>query len=143
MSHRCLVSLAACALVLVTAREASAQGRGGARYDRAAVQTVTGIISVVDTLPSPRGFGGGLHVQLKAADKTYDVHLGPQSFLATKSLTLAVGDHVQVTGSLVQAGGSPALLASTVTRGTLTVALRDSLGMPLWAVARRGRPQPN
>lgn len=140
MLRRHLIFLAGCATVLATARDANAQGRGGARYDRATVQTIRGTISAVDTVPSPRVFGGGLHVRLNAADKTYDVHLGPQSFLAAKSLTVAVGDRVDVTGSLVQYGGAEALLAASVTKGTLSIALRDSLGLPLWAGRGRGRP---
>lgn len=140
MHHSRLISVVAAAVTIALAHDAAAQVRGGALYDRATVQTVRGTVSVVDTLPSPRGLGGGLHVQLKAADKSYDVHLGPQSFLAGKSLNLAVGDNVQVTGSVVKYNNASALLAASITKGTVTVALRDSLGVPLWAGMRRGRP---
>lgn len=133
-------ALAAAVLALGVAQTALAQGRrGGARYDLATVQTVSGTITAVDTLPSPRGVGGGLHVELQTAEKTLSVHLGPRTYLEAKSLTLAVGDRITVTGSLVSYQGAPALLAASVTRGTLTVQMRDSTGVPLWAGVRRGR----
>ena len=141
-ASRILAGAAATAfLLLAAAQPATAQrGRGFARYDVHTVQTLSGQITAVDSIPSPRGLGGGLHVQLKAADKSYDVHLGPRTFLEGKSLTLAVGDAMSVTGSVVTFNDAPAMLAASITKGTVTVALRDSTGIPLWA-ARRGPPR--
>ncbi|MDE3127058.1 MAG: DNA-binding protein [Gemmatimonadota bacterium] len=134
-------ALAAAVLAFGVAQTALAQGRrggGGARYDRATVQTVSGTIAAIDTLPSPRGVGGGLHVELRTADRTLSVHLGPRAFLEGRGLTLAVGDALQATGSLVTWQGQPALLAASVTKGTVAVQMRDSTGVPLWALGRRG-----
>ena len=131
-------ALAAAALAFGIAQTALAQGgRGGALYDRSTVQTVSGTVGEIDSIPSPRGIGGGLHVQLKTPDKTLSVHLGPRAFLEGKSLTLAVGDEIQVTGSLVTYEGAPALLAASVTKGALIVQMRDSTGVPLWAGGMR------
>ena len=135
-----ILAAAAAMLVFATAQTAAAQGRRGpARYDVNTVQTVSGRIAAIDSQPSPRGLGGGLHLQLTAGDRTYEVHLGPQSYLESKSLTLAVGDEVKVTGSLITYNDAPALLAASISRGAVTVVLRDSTGIPLWARARRGR----
>lgn len=134
-----MVAAAAAALVFAGAQSAAAQGRRGpARYDVNTVRTVAGRIMAVDSLPSPRGLGGGLHVQLKAGDTTYEVHLGPQSYLQGKSMRLAVGDEVKVTGSLITYQQREVLLAASVTKASLTVMLRDSTGVPLWAGRRGG-----
>ncbi len=135
-----MLAAAAAMFVLATAQTAAAQGRRGpARYDVTTVQTVSGRIVAIDAQPSPRGLGGGLHVQLKSADKTYEVHLGPQSYLHSKSLSLAVGDEVKVTGSMITYGEQQVLLAAAITSADRTVMLRDSTGVPLWAGTRRGR----
>jgi hypothetical protein len=133
-------ALAAAVLAFGLAQTAVAQGRrGGARYDLATVETVSGTIAALDSVPSPRGMGGGLHVEIRTVDRTLSVHLGPRAFLEGKSLTLAEGDQIQVTGSLVTYEGAPALLAASVTKGSLVVRMRDSTGVPLWAGMRRGR----
>jgi hypothetical protein len=136
---RIALPLLAGTLAVVAATNLSAQrGRGGGRYDPSTVETITGTIARVDTMPSPRGLGGGLHVQLKAGAVTYDVHLGPREWLAGKALTLAVGDEVKVNGSVITYEGGKAVLAATITRGTVSVQMRDSTGVPLWARARGG-----
>ena len=129
--------LAAAALAGAATPRARAQ-RGRGMRDEAAAPTITGTITWVDSMPSPRIHGGGLHVRLNVGDATFDVHLGPVAWLAGKSLALATGDTVQVTGSIVTDAGGQGLIATTITKGDVTVPMRASTGMPLWPRTRFG-----
>ena len=102
-------------------------------YDPATEIDVSGSVTRVREVA--RGGGSvGLHVDLAAADLSYDVHLGPKFFLDEIGLVPAVGDPLDVVGS--RRGGNPAvLIAREVTRGERTWTLRDPSGRPLW----RGR----
>lgn len=136
---RNLLLAGATLIVLQSAPPAVAQGRGGMIYDRSNVTTVGGTLTRIDsTAPARAGALGGLHFQVTTTGRTYDVHAGPSWFLADKSLTLRVGDTVKVTGSLVTVRGEQFLLAATIERGDKRVAVRDSLGVPLWSRGRRG-----
>lgn len=114
-------------------------GRGGGRagaarvFDPKTVVTVSGEATAVRTLG---GRNAGVHVDLKAADASYDVHVGPAAFLASKGLQLEKGDRLEVTGSRVEVRGKPALIAQSVKKGDQTVTLRDASGVPAWS--RRG-----
>lgn len=131
-------------------------------YDKATETTLTGVVDRVvlmdhDQMMAPgmsrMGGGGrmgpgmpmgrgmaagrmgmtGLHVMLRTDADVLEVHVGPVAYLETRKLTLAAGDRISVVGSRVTIGGSPAILAREVTKGDLTVALRNTEGRPLWA----------
>ena len=80
--------------------------------------------------------GKGLHVTLKTAEGTFDVHLGPASFV-TKEITAAAGDQLEIVGSKVKSDGAESIIARTVKKGDKTATLRDSRGIPLWSGGRR------
>lgn len=130
--------VAAAALAGAATPLARAQRGRVARDDEATGHTIMGTIARVDTMPSPLGFGGGLHVQLQAGDASHDVYLGPGAWLAGKAITLSTGDEVQVTGSFIADAGGRGLLATSITKGAVTVPMRGSTGMPLWPHARMG-----
>jgi hypothetical protein len=118
-----------------------AQGTRPARpmYDTKAETRVTGTVATVERITGPGGggrmMGGGIHLTLKTATESIEVHLGPASFLTEKNLNVAEGDTLAILGSRVTIGDKSVLLAREVTKGEKTVALRDESGRPLW---RRG-----
>jgi hypothetical protein len=117
------------------------RGPGGARmYNKATEVTVKGTVEAVQEYTGRgRGMMPGVHVTLKTADETLDVHLGPKSFLDSQHLNLAKGDEIEVTGSRMTMGGQEALIARIVKQGDKTFTLRDEQGIPKWAGAgRRG-----
>jgi hypothetical protein len=130
-----LIAAALLALVPAAAAEAPpgpAFGRMARNFDPATVATVSGEVAAVHRFPGRRG--EGLHVDLKTADgAVLDVHLGPSSFLAARSLELASGDAIEVTGSRIALGGTPTLIAQAVKKGDATVTLRDASGIPAWS----------
>ncbi len=110
-------------------------GRGPRNFDPATVTTVSGEVTDVHRLEAMRG--QGVHLDLKTADGVLAVHLGPAWFLDKQALKVQKGDALEVTGSKVQLGAGPALIAQMVKRGDASLTLRDANGVPVWA--RRGR----
>jgi hypothetical protein len=108
-------------------------------YDPATVETVRGEVTAVNTIAASRmGRGPGVHVQLETASGPLEARLGPAWYLEREKLVLGVGDEVEITGSRVNVGGQPTLIARLVKKGDRSVTLRDEGGMPLW----RGRGGP-
>ena len=100
------------------------------------VQTLGGTIVAVESVTA-RGMWPGLHLRLRTPTDTIDVHLGPAWFVNSGDITLAAGDKVQTRGSRVKIQGKPALVAVSLTKGDMTLRLRDADGFPYWAGWRR------
>lgn len=132
-----LLTAVALAVPAVSAGAGGPGRPGRARlFDPATVTTVSGQVEEVVRQDGRRS--QGIRVTLKTSEGALDVHLGPASFLDQHSLSVAKGDALEVTGSKVQMGGQPALVAQKVKKGDVTVTLRDADGVPAWA-GRGGR----
>ena len=116
----------------------SGQSRGSAvpNYDPATETTFKGTVEQVKEVDHSGYRGKGLHVTLKTAEGTFDVHLGPASFV-TKEITVAAGDQLEVVGSKVKSDGTESIIARSVKKGDKTATLRNSKGIPLWSGGRR------
>jgi DNA/RNA endonuclease YhcR with UshA esterase domain len=114
-----------------------AQRKAMPRYDLSTEATFQGTVEEVREVEHAGFQGKGLHVTLKTAAETFDVHVGPASFVKEKNLTLAKGDQVTITGSKVKEDGGSAVIARSVQKGATTVTLRDDRGRPLWSGGRR------
>jgi DNA/RNA endonuclease YhcR with UshA esterase domain len=68
-------------------------------YDVKTQATVSGTIQDVQQLTAPNRMGGGTHVTLKTDQGTFDVHVGPTTYLQKKGIELKKGDTIEVTGS--------------------------------------------
>jgi hypothetical protein len=123
------------AMPLALAQMGPGPGGRARMYNPATETTVTGTVEEVKTVEGRHGWHG-THLTLKSADKTLDVHLGPESFLKAKGFSFAKGDQVEVTGSKVSAKGGEAIVAREVKKGGETLVLRDAQGIPQWS--RRG-----
>ena len=149
-----IVSLVAITSVQLLAPTADAQGRGAGRggccmsgayarlYDPAAVTTVSGVVSSVGTFTDGPGGGVGVRAVVKFGSDEMAVHLGPQFWLDAQPIKIVAGDRIEITGSKVTFNNAPAIIASSVKKGTNTLTLRDSAGMPAWRGMRRGRGGP-
>ncbi|HET9752793.1 MAG TPA: hypothetical protein VFP52_07520 [Myxococcales bacterium] len=83
----------------------------------------------------------GVHVFLKTAKETVEIHLGPAWFIDNQEAKLQAGDTVSVRAARTTMMGQPALVAMDVKRGGETLRLRNDDGTPLWA-AWRGCAEP-
>lgn len=114
-----------------------AQRKAMPRYDLSTEATFQGTVEDVREVDHAGFQGKGLHVTLKTAAETFDVHVGPASFAKEKNLALAKGDQVTITGSKVKEEGGNAVIAKSIQKGGTTVTLRDDRGRPLWSGGRR------
>lgn len=73
-----------------------------------------------------------LIAHLKTEQGTFEVHLGPQEFLAQQQFRPHVGQVLEVTGGRVKTRQGEAILATTVTSAGRTYQLRDTQGVPVW-----------
>ncbi len=113
--------------------------RYGRLYNTATVETLSGEVTRVDRFMPGRGMGYGVHLNLKTATETIDVHLGPSWYVEQQGLVFAPGDKVEVTGSRITYQGKPAVIAREVKKGDKVLQLRDAQGVPAWAGAGRRR----
>jgi hypothetical protein len=106
-------------------------------YDSKTVTEVNGEIVKIENVTPFRGMSRGVHLTVKEGNKNYSVHLGPQWFVDGQSMKLNVKDRVKVTGSLITFEGSPAIIATELTKGDDVLKLRDENGIPVWSRRRR------
>ena len=126
-------------MIVLLAAGIGAQGKRGKlndrsrNYDPATVETVKGKVVSVD-----RTGRRGIHLTVNSGKETIAVHLGPEWFIGEK-LKIAAGDQITVVGSRIMYGGKSAIIAKSVTKGGITLQLRNDSGIPLWA--GKGRRQ--
>ncbi|MDI6853035.1 MAG: DNA-binding protein [Deltaproteobacteria bacterium] len=114
-------------------------GSYGRLYNPATVETLGGEVIKVDRYMPGRGMGYGVHLSLKTAAETIDVHLGPSWYVEQQGMAFAAGDKLQVTGSRITYQGKPAIIAAEVKKGDQVLKLRDAQGIPVWSGAGAGR----
>ncbi|MDE3148025.1 MAG: DNA-binding protein [Acidobacteriota bacterium] len=124
-------------MAVLVAAPALAQAGGRARlYNTATETTLQGTVSAV-TNPVGRRGQSGTHLSLQSGGQTYDVHVGPSTYIANAGFTFAAGDRIEVTGSKVQLNGADAIIAREITKDGKLLTLRDKQGFPKWSGGRR------
>jgi len=106
------------------------KGKAAQRYDAAKEITIQG--TVEDITAGGRGMMAGTHITVKTEDKNYVVALGPTWFLDEKKFAIAKGDQVELTGAPYRMMMVD-LIARKIKTGEVSLELRDTNGMPLWA----------
>ncbi len=124
-------SVALAALLAATVVLAQSAGKAAIGYDPSKEITVQGTITSVKTIDCPKGTKGIL-LELAGLDKSYIVHVGPQSWLDRIEFEFQQNDRIEITGAMGPCGGQVVLKPREITRGQVTVTLRDKAGDPLW-----------
>ncbi|HJS57339.1 MAG TPA: DNA-binding protein [Vicinamibacteria bacterium] len=107
------------------------------QYDPDTVTTLRGTVTNVAVISRRGGRAGGVHVVFQSGEATHEAVLGPSWFLEREGVSIAKGDSVEVTGSLVDSDGTDVLIAAQLKKGEKTVRLRDEQGFPAWAGGQR------
>lgn len=119
------------------------QGGWGSRgaywrlFDPRKVETLTGTIVSIARVDPVRGVSHGIHLELRTAQETVAVHLGPAWYIDNQDPPLQVNDTIEVRGSRVRLDGRPAILASEIRKGDQRLQLRDADGSVRWCGWRR------
>lgn len=108
-------------------------GRGSRIYNPATLEEIKGEVLTVNKINSRRSQGYGVHLLIKTAEETVEVHLGPEWYLEEQNFTVEPGDRLEVKGSRITFSGMPALVAAEVKKADRVVTLRDTNGIPMWS----------
>ena len=128
----------------VFAQSGAAAGRRHASFDARmyqlnTVETVSGEVISVDSVPQGKRRSVGIHCRLQTKKELLSVHLGPAWYLRTQKISIRSKDKISVKGSKIVFDGQPALIAAVVIKGKDSLLLRNANGIPLW----RGRGSRN
>lgn len=102
-------------------------------YNPATVETVSGTIADILNVNM-----WGVHIKINTGNGTTGIHIGPDWFIKDK-ISLSKGDSITVTGSRVTIDGEVVIIAKSLSKGGLTVQLRNENGVPLWAGSGKGK----
>lgn len=102
-------------------------------YNPSTVENVNGTVESVDQFTPMRGMSYGIHIMLKTDKEVISVHLGPAWFINKQGLKIQKGDTIEVKGSRITFQGQPAIIAAEVKKGSNTLELRNSAGIPVWS----------
>jgi hypothetical protein len=107
-------------------------------YNPKTVETITGEVVAIDSIMPMGGMSGGVHLRVRTPKNAMiSVHLGPSWYLDRQDVSLQVKDKIQIKGSQVKIAGKPALIAAEIQKGSQTLILRDTNGLPMWSGWRR------
>ncbi len=107
-------------------------GKGDHGYDVKSVETINGEVYKIDRVENKEKGMVGIHVGLKTASESIEVHLGPAWYVDAQSVRLAKGDAREIKGSKITYKDAPALIAATIKKGEEVLVLRDDEGKPVW-----------
>jgi len=109
-------------------------------FDPKTIQELNGEITSIEKITPESGMSVGIHLMVRSGKTAgLSVHLGPAWFLDNQDVQFAVGDAIQVKGSMVSYLNAPAMIAMTVTKGNQVLTLRDKKGEPVWNGWRQGK----
>jgi len=123
-------------LALIAMTAVAQGGYGGRIYDPKSEVTVKGTVQDVQQQTGKKGWSG-THLTVNTDAGTFDVRVGPSSYIAQKQFSFAKGDEIEVVGSKVTISGEEALLAREITKDGKTLLLRNAQGVPEWSGGRR------
>jgi hypothetical protein len=109
-------------------------------YDIAKEVTLNGTVSTV-LKKGAAGMGVGSHLMLRTSSGTVDANLGRWGLVGKGALSVAPGQHVEVTGVMKTVKDREVFVARTVTVGSRIYTMRNQHGIPVspQARARAGR----
>jgi hypothetical protein len=113
----------------VPAPPAKAPAVKAPEYDPKAEVTIKGVVEDFHE-SKMRGDHPGLHIILKTDTETVEVHACPLQFMTDLEFPIVKGDALTVIGS--RPGGEGIVIAREITKGQMSLTLRDKTGAPVW-----------
>ena len=114
----------------------------GGMYDPNTVETIRGKVVSTNSFTPMSGMAQGMRVIVQSGGRTIPIHVGPSWYLDTQGWQVNPNEEVEVTGSLVNWGGSSVMMASELRYDGKVWQLRNSKGIPLWRGSNRGGNRP-
>lgn len=105
----------------------------GSVFDPNTVETFEAEVTRVDRFVPMAGMTEGIELLVESDGKPINVHLGPSWYLNYQDFNLNKGDQIEVTGSRVETGGMPVVIATQIKTDQWTLNLRTETGYPVWS----------
>lgn len=121
--------LVACCAAAVAASAREQPPPRAPEYDPAAEVTVRGVVTDIHESKAASDHPG-LHLIMECDGETLEVHACPVRFLAELEFSIAKGDTLSVVGARSRKGA--VIVAREITKGQLSLILRDRKGVPNW-----------
>ena len=103
-------------------------------FDPNTIQTFEAEVIQVDLFAPMAEMSEGIEVVVKSEGESINVHLGPSWYLSYQDFDLNKGDQVEVTGSWIETGGMPVVIATQIKTDEWTLSLRNEKeGCPVWS----------
>jgi len=98
-------------------------------WDPNALVRITGVVEDIHESKT-RADHPGLHLMLKTATETVEVHTCPVPFMSDLEFTIEKGDTLTVEGSRPDPAGI--VIAREIVKGQTSLIVRDKSGAPVW-----------
>ncbi len=109
----------------------------GRKYNPSTEETVQGTVTAIEIFKLSETCTGFVHLSLTSGNDTIRIALAPARYLERK-ISVAKGDSVEITGSkYLNDAGEKLIIARSIKKGTISVALRNEKGMPLWPMRKK------
>ncbi|MBN2007893.1 hypothetical protein JW960_00960 [candidate division KSB1 bacterium] len=110
-------------------------------YNKATVETITGVIVKIDTAQSGYGRFPGILLTLKKNSQETNVFVAPVWYLEQEKLLFKTGESIAVAGSKVTFQNKPLIITKDFELNTKKYVMRNDDGFPVWAGKRMGPGQ--
>ncbi len=111
--------------------------RNYSRSDLSKIETLDGKVINLGSYPSQTGTFKIIHLLIKTAKETIEVHSAPSWYLREQDFVITPQDEIIIKGSRISIDGKPVIVAREIRKGDRTLLLRDKNGVPMW---RMGKP---
>lgn len=101
-------------------------------FDPKKMEELEGKILEVDHTNEKNNEVRGTYLHLKSKKDVLPVHLGPAWYIDRQKKRFKRGDKIKVEGSRVPINGKEGIVATSVTKGSKQLRLRDKSGTPFW-----------
>ena len=78
-----------------------------------------------------------MHLSIKSAEETFEVHLGPKWYLEEQNFSIEPGDRLKVKGSRTTFHRMPTIVAAEVKKADRVLTLRNTNGILMWSRRQR------
>ena len=105
----------------------------GQLFNPNTIKTIQSEVIRIDRFVPRRGMTEGIEIIINLKGEKVPVHFGPSWYLQYQDFDIKKGDVLTITGSHIEIGGLPVIIATKIESEEWTLRLRDRSGYPVWS----------
>jgi len=105
----------------------------GREFNPETVETFEAEVIRIDRFVPMEAMTEGIELIVNLEGNPTPVHLGPSWYLDYQDFDIQEGDQIEVTGSRLELGGIPIVIATEIKSDESSLNLRDEMGFPAWS----------